>query len=76
MIDAGIWFVGTPAQVTEQIINQYKATGGFGTLLQLGYDYSNDADCELWFRSMELLATEVLPEVNRRLQSDDATGTG
>jgi len=67
MIDAGTWFVGTPEQVTDQIVHQYKVTGGFGTLLQLGYDYSRDADREGWFRSMELLATQVLPAVNKRL---------
>ena len=42
-------------------------TGGFGTLLQLGYDYSDDSDRALWFRSMELLSTVVIPKVNARL---------
>ena len=76
MIDAGTWFVGTPAQVTEQIIYQYRVTGGFGTLLQLGYDYSSDTDREMWFKSMELHATQVLPEVNRQLALEHATGVG
>jgi hypothetical protein len=31
-------------------------------LVQLGYDYA--AAPEPWFRSMELLATEVMPQVN------------
>ena len=38
MVDAGTWFVGTPEQVSDQILHQYQVTGGFGTLLQLGYD--------------------------------------
>ncbi len=76
MIDAGTWFVGTPAQVTDQIVHQYKVTGGFGTLLQLGYDYSGDADREGWFRSMELLANQVLPAVNKRLGFAPDTGIG
>ena len=67
MVDGGTWFVGTPDQVCDQIVHQYQLTGGFGTLLQLGYDYA-DADArDGWFRSMELLATVVLPQVNRRL---------
>ena len=41
LVNCGTWFVGTPEQVTEQIVSQYHMTGGFGTLLQLGYDYSD-----------------------------------
>ena len=67
LIDCGTWFVGTPDQVTDRIVEQYNMTGGFGTLLQLGYDYSDDSDRALWFRSMELLSTVVIPEVNARL---------
>lgn len=73
MIDGGTWFVGTPDQVVEQIVEQYRLTGGFGTLLQLGYDYSDPARRAGWFRSMELLATEVLPRVNARLGGTAAT---
>ena len=67
MIDAGTWFVGTAEQVADQIVNQYQVTGGFGTLLQLGYDYSDPQFRAGWMRSMELLSTTVLPEVNSRL---------
>ena len=67
MIDAGTWFVGTPEQVTDQIVEQYKTTGGFGTLLQLGYDYSDTRYKPGWMRSMELLSNEVMPAVNSRL---------
>lgn len=70
MIDAGTWFVGTPDQVVDQIVHQYKVTGGFGTLLQLGYDYSDPESKEGWMRSMELLSTTVLPAVNAKLGID------
>ncbi len=70
MVDVGTWFVGTPDQVCDQIVHQYQVTGGFGTLLQLGYDYSDPESRAGWFRSMELLATQVLPKVNRRLGFD------
>ena len=48
LVDQGVWFVGDPASVAQQIREQFKVTGGFGTLLQLG---------------MELLATEVMPRL-------------
>lgn len=67
MIDEGTWFVGTPDKVADQIVEQFELTGGFGTLLQLGYDYSDPARREGWFRSMELLATEVMPRVEAKL---------
>ncbi len=67
LIDCGTWFVGAPDQVADRIVEQYNMTGGFGTLLQLGYDYSDDSDRALWFRSMELLSTVVIPKVNARL---------
>lgn len=67
MIDQGTWFVGTPDRVADQIVRQYELTGGFGTLLQLGYDYADRDMRAGWFRSMELLATEVMPKVNAML---------
>lgn len=67
MVDVGTWFVGTPDQVVEQIVDQYRLTGGFGTLLQLGYDYSAPSARAGWMRSMQLLAEEVMPRVNARL---------
>lgn len=67
LVDHGTWFVGDPDQVTAQIIEQYELTGGFGVLLQMGFDY-DDADRRAgWMRSMELLAREVMPRVNAAL---------
>ena len=67
MVESGTWFVGTPEQVTDQIVEQYRLTGGFGTLLQLGYDYADEDAREGWMRSMELLRRQVLPAVNQKL---------
>jgi alkanesulfonate monooxygenase SsuD/methylene tetrahydromethanopterin reductase-like flavin-dependent oxidoreductase (luciferase family) len=67
LADHGTWFVGSPDKVVDQIVDQYEQTGGFGVLLQIGFDYA-DADArDGWFRSMELLAREVMPRVNDRL---------
>ena len=53
--------MGSPATVAALIREQFERSGGFGTLLQLGSDYADDGARQRWFRSMELLATEVLP---------------
>ena len=51
----------------EQIVEQNKLSGGFGVLLQMGFDYSDPGAREGWMRSMELLSTEVMPRVNKAL---------
>lgn len=66
-VEHGTWFVGTPERVAAQIVEQYRLTGGFGTLLQIGYDYADAAARDGWLRSMELLATAVMPRVNAQL---------
>ena len=38
--------------------------GGFGTRLMLGSDYADEGERRKWFRSMELLATEVMPQLS------------
>lgn len=68
LVDHGTWFVGDPDSVVEQIVQQYELTGGFGVLLQMGFHYADAAYREGWFRSMELLAKEVMPRVNERLK--------
>jgi alkanesulfonate monooxygenase SsuD/methylene tetrahydromethanopterin reductase-like flavin-dependent oxidoreductase (luciferase family) len=62
LIDSGIWFVGTPDRVARQLKEQEEAFGGFGTVLQVGFDYSGPGAAG-WMRSMELLAREVIPKV-------------
>jgi alkanesulfonate monooxygenase SsuD/methylene tetrahydromethanopterin reductase-like flavin-dependent oxidoreductase (luciferase family) len=54
--------VGSVETVVERIEAVTETTGGFGTLLQLGHDFSEHP--ETLRQSMELLAGEVLPRVN------------
>ena len=67
LVDNGTWFVGDPYQVVDQIIEQYELSGGFGVLLQMGFDYADPGAREGWLRSMELLSKEVMPRVNAAL---------
>lgn len=55
---------GTPEQVAERLLAFHEETGEFGTLLYCGIDW---ADPQLARRSMELMAQEVMPAVNRAL---------
>jgi alkanesulfonate monooxygenase SsuD/methylene tetrahydromethanopterin reductase-like flavin-dependent oxidoreductase (luciferase family) len=55
---------GTPSQVAEKILARREKTGPFGTLMYTGYDW---ADGQLGRRSMELMATTVLPAINAEL---------
>ncbi len=55
---------GTPAQVTQRIVDLREDVGEFGTLVYAGHDW---ADVALSRRSMELMAREVMPAVNRVL---------
>lgn len=54
-----IW--GTPESVTDQILAYREEIGDFGTLLYAGHDWM---DKTLARRSMELMATRVMPAVN------------
>lgn len=64
-----LWFVGSPQTVAHQILELYEQTGGFGRLLIVSYDASDEL--EHWDRSLRLLINEVLPlcraEVDKRL---------
>ena len=51
---------GTPESVAEQIRAFREEVGGFGTLLYTGHDW---ADPALARRSMELMASEVMPRL-------------
>lgn len=55
---------GTPAQVVQRIVDLRGEVGEFGTLVYAGHDW---ADLALARRSMELMAREVMPAVNRAL---------
>jgi alkanesulfonate monooxygenase SsuD/methylene tetrahydromethanopterin reductase-like flavin-dependent oxidoreductase (luciferase family) len=56
---------GTVESVVEQILHFRDEVGPFGTLLYTGHDW---ADQRLARRSMELMATEVMPRVNEALR--------
>jgi alkanesulfonate monooxygenase SsuD/methylene tetrahydromethanopterin reductase-like flavin-dependent oxidoreductase (luciferase family) len=53
---------GGPRRVLDQLVALRDETGHFGTLLMGGHDWDRPA---LWRRSMELLATEVMPKFAR-----------
>jgi alkanesulfonate monooxygenase SsuD/methylene tetrahydromethanopterin reductase-like flavin-dependent oxidoreductase (luciferase family) len=56
---------GTVNQVVDHLLAFHEQMGGFGTLLYCGHDW---ADAHAMRRSMELMALEVLPRVNRALR--------
>lgn len=55
---------GTVDQVVEQLLAFHEQVGNFGTLLYSCHDW---VDPRLSKRSMELMATEVMPRLNRAL---------
>jgi len=55
---------GTVDSVVEQLLAFREKIGDFGTLLYAGHDW---VDAALAKRSMELMATEVIPRVNRAI---------
>ena len=64
-----IW--GTPDRVTDQVLAYRETVGDFGTLLYAGHDWM---DKRLAKRSMELMATKVMPDVNKAIGGAAAVG--
>ena len=56
-----LWLVGSPSTVTNKIRDLYEMVGGFGTLLWLTYDHSDNKPA--YEKSMRLLAEEVMPQL-------------
>ena len=56
-----LWLVGSPKTVAEKIRQLYADSGGFGTLLMLTFDHSEER--QPYEKCMHLLAEEVLPQV-------------
>lgn len=56
-----VWLVGSPDTVAEKLRAHYDEGGGFGTLVGVCYDHSEDPDP--FRRSLELMGKEVLPRV-------------
>lgn len=55
---------GTPEQVATKLLKFKSVVGDFGTLVYAGHDWRNS---NLAKRSMELMATEVMPRINSAL---------
>ena len=53
---------GTPTKVADDILANQEEIGEFGTLLYVGHDW---VDRRLAVRSMELMADEVMPLINK-----------
>jgi alkanesulfonate monooxygenase SsuD/methylene tetrahydromethanopterin reductase-like flavin-dependent oxidoreductase (luciferase family) len=56
------WIYGSPDTVARKLRELYQAVGGFGALLMLCYDWEGK-DGPRWKKSMELLATKVMPQI-------------
>src|SRR5580704_1406191 len=55
---------GTASSVVDQLLAFREVTGDFGTLLYAGHDW---VDASLGRRSMELMASEVMPRINKAI---------
>ncbi|WP_407900715.1 hypothetical protein [Scytonema sp. NUACC26] len=62
---------GTPESVADQILEFREEVGAFGTLLYTGHDWTDPA---LARRSMDLMANEVLPRIDRAAQGTTPNG--
>ena len=61
---------GSPRRVLDQLVALREETGHFGTLLMGGHDWDKPA---LWKRSMELLASDVMPKFSKHTQQGGRT---
>jgi alkanesulfonate monooxygenase SsuD/methylene tetrahydromethanopterin reductase-like flavin-dependent oxidoreductase (luciferase family) len=62
MIKRTLMIAGSPRRVLDQLVALRQEVGPFGTLLMGGHDWDRP---RMWQRSMELLATEVMPGLAR-----------
>ena len=65
-IKRGMIIAGRPRRVLDQLVALREETGHFGTLLMAGHDWDQP---KLWRRSMELLATDVMPKFSAHASS-------
>lgn len=64
---------GEPSSVVEQLLAFREEVGDFGEIVYAGLDW---VDPQLAQRSMELMAQEVMPQVNALTSSPVGAGTG
>ena len=57
-----LWLIGSPDTVARKIRDLYEMVGGFGTLLWLTFDHSEDRAA--YEKSVKLLANEVMPQLS------------
>ena len=67
LVEGGFCFAGEPDEVVEQLLSFHARVGGFGNWLALVQAGTMETD--LVAPSMELMAAEVLPALNRELDS-------
>ncbi|MPZ24728.1 MAG: LLM class flavin-dependent oxidoreductase [Dehalococcoidia bacterium] len=63
-----IWIVGSPDTVTEKIRTLYNDVGGFGTILQIAYDWE---PWDRWLNCMDLFANRVMPNLKDLVPSPE-----
>jgi alkanesulfonate monooxygenase SsuD/methylene tetrahydromethanopterin reductase-like flavin-dependent oxidoreductase (luciferase family) len=63
MVDSLV-IAGTVDKVVDELLALRELTGDFGTLVYAGHDW---VDRDLGRRSMELMATEVMPRINKAI---------
>jgi alkanesulfonate monooxygenase SsuD/methylene tetrahydromethanopterin reductase-like flavin-dependent oxidoreductase (luciferase family) len=61
-VKRGMIIAGSSPAVLDQLVALQEEIGPFGTLLMAGHDWDRPA---MWKRSMELLATRVMPRFTR-----------
>jgi alkanesulfonate monooxygenase SsuD/methylene tetrahydromethanopterin reductase-like flavin-dependent oxidoreductase (luciferase family) len=54
------WLVGSPRTVGQRLADMYGDSGGFGMMLVLTFDFSEEH--EAWAASQQALINEVLPQ--------------
>ncbi len=62
----GASVIGTPDDLVAAIRQMLELTGGFGTVIGFAHDWANREDT---FKSWELVARYVMPEVNGMLDA-------
>jgi alkanesulfonate monooxygenase SsuD/methylene tetrahydromethanopterin reductase-like flavin-dependent oxidoreductase (luciferase family) len=60
---------GTVSKVVDEILKLREETGEFGEIVYAGMDW---VDPQLTKRSMELMATEVMPRVNKAIGAKES----
>ena len=68
-VKRGLVIAGSPGRVLDQLVALRDEVGHFGTLLMGGHDWDQPA---LWRRSMELLASQVMPRFSRHAATSAA----